>query len=161
MGASGWSYWADFSGDPAEAMHALRKRVFDAGDYVGPGGKDWFKVAPDPRPRPESIDALVSQQSLEGTHSIIDIPYFEGADDVPMLWNPFTQQRDIPASGVCRCATEDELRDTYGDSRPSRELVFERRGELTRWLGRWKALCVVVYDGERPEALYFEGWSGD
>jgi hypothetical protein len=161
MGASRWRYWTDYSERPAAAMHALRAQVFATGAYIGPGGRARHEVGPDPLPRPATIEALLESREDDGTHSILDIAHFEGDGPFPMRpgWNPFTGAKEVPVGGSCRLMDARELREAYGDERPTRARVAARRDYLD--MDKWEARCVVVYDRERPVALYFEGRSGD
>lgn len=168
MGASGWHYFTEYDADPKRALRKLRKAVFMAGDYIGPGGRVKFDAKRrDPRPRPSTIQALLEAQGETGTHSILDIACFEGEprkkEKIPDLFDRGKGFVEIDASlgGECMMAPLDAVKGAYGTEQPTRAQVEANRNALQTYAGRFGGVCFVVWNGERPEALFFTGYSGD
>jgi hypothetical protein len=154
MGASGWNYVEPWAGGVEETFEALRAREF-AG---------LFGELPEDL-RPADIAELWSGDEFDedtwlgfmcaqGTHTIVDIRSFVGADvDLDALPEGSTM-RQVPAA---------EVLEVFGHGRPGRD-EFER---LTRHSplfgddGRGTGRCAVLYEGRDPVAVAFWGRSGD
>ena len=127
MGATGWRYFVDWQKDINEALKALQKEVFRTRKYQCQHGGDpheWiegldelFVRAGQRRPQsppirppgwsPATIDELLAHVDQEGTHSILDV-----------LGVAITEE-----FGHVYPAPEAWLLETYGTTRPTRQMV--------------------------------------
>jgi hypothetical protein len=146
VGASGWDYVAEYSGDPMAALQALREQVLASGDFLWDDENDY------PAPRPSTLAELDEIRQDDdfwevGTHSVLDV------------------DRVVP-SGPDREATvqelpPDEARAAFGTTTPSRA-QFEAAGlDVLPWGERWSGRYQLLYDGGRPTHIAFWGASGD
>ena len=106
MGASGWDYRTPYTPDLAEALEALRTKVFAENDYYWSGD--------DEAGRPGSIDELWEDETVqeEGTHSILDISTVIGETDEddsytlrPLTRDETTESRPLPTSKATMICT--------------------------------------------------------
>ena len=93
---------------------------------------------------PASIEEALENMDADGTASILDIDHI-AKEPEPM--------------GLTVLAPADARR-YFGTERPIRADV-ERADEFWEDIGRGEAICVVLYNGERPSDLYFAGCSFD
>ena len=183
MGASAWEYFVPFQSDIGAAPATLRRRVFEAADYYRepvdadapePTYEDMVELAGDlldmtaenqagflaglledsleahrrARLPVTDIDSLLAAQADGGTHSILDIT--QGVSE-------------LPREGAMSPMTGDELIASFGTPRPSHQQVRAWLDDLGRTVSRprGQGLYVVVYDGDVPSEICFEGYSGD
>jgi hypothetical protein len=151
MGASAWEYFVPYQEDLNQALHDLRRRVFDTGEFWWYGDSE--HLPPSERvPRPGRLEDLFEDEYAreEGTHSILDV--FRVLDP--------GQQRDWFDQGTIIPATVDEVRAATGTARPTRvdASVLDDKLDRARWVGR----CAVLYDQQgNPTEIVFWGHSGD
>ena len=160
MGASGWSYFIPYQEDITQALHDLRERVFQAGDYYKP--LEWYAelrsrdiitqeeyqekiLEINSQPVPNNIDELVELRGEEGTHSIIDI------ERVSSLAFP----------GTISPLSNDEYLEIFGTQRPSHSLVEEKEETLQSFHGPFCGIYVYIYENEKPVEILITGYSGD
>ena len=132
MGAEPWHHVAPYQPDIAAALEQLRRAVFAAGAFRGS------------EEAPASIEEALENMDADGTASILDIDH--------------VADRPEP-TGVTVLTPAQAVR-YFGTERPTRADV-ERADELWEDIGRGEAVCVVLYNGGRPSALYFAGYSFD
>jgi hypothetical protein len=132
MGAEPWQHVAPYQPNVAVALEQLRQAVFAAGNYRG--SED----------APESIEEALENMDADGTASILDIDHVA----------------DHPEPTGVTVLTPAQAARYFGTERPSRADV-ERATEFWDDIGRGEAICVVLYDGDRPSELYFAGYSFD
>jgi hypothetical protein len=132
MGAEPWQHIARYQPDVGAALEQARRAVFEAGDYRGS------------EESPGDIAGAVENMDADGTASILDIDH--------------VAERPEP-TGVT-VVTPAQAARYFGTERPSRADV-ERADAFWDDIGRGEARCVVVYDGDRPSALFFAGYSFD
>ena len=132
MGGEPWFHVAPYQSDIRAALEALRQRVFAEGEYRGSEAE------------PATIEEALENMDADGTASILDIDHV--AD------NP-------EPTGVTMLSPAD-ARQYFGTERPSRVDV-ERADQFWEDIGRGEAVCVVLYNGDRPSELYFAGYSFD
>ena len=175
MGASGWVYFVPYQADIEKALQELREAVFQRGEYhkVEPYWQDMtFEefLPPDPAlddadraeymaafrrlqtlPEPTSIETLLEWNAAEGTHSIIDIESVSA----------------VPRPGAAAPLSKQQLETFFDTDRPSRSMIERSISELWDFLqqdlGRYRgeATYIIVYTDDRPDEIFFIGYSGD
>jgi len=90
-------------------------------------------------------DTLLESQPFSGTHSVIDM----------------TGVADHPAAGRVAPLPHDDLDKWFGTRRPDVAAVERALGEGLSGFERWHGAYVIAYAGDRPDTIYFCGWSGD
>ena len=132
MGGEPWFHVAPYQSDIPAALESLRQRVFAEGEYRGSEDE------------PASIEEALENMDADGTASILDIDHV--ADEPE-------------PTGVTLLAAADARR-YFGTERPTRADV-DQAEDFWEDIGRGEAVCVVLYNGERPSELYFAGYSFD
>jgi hypothetical protein len=132
MGGEPWFHVAPYQSDVPAALEALRQRVFAEGEYRGSDAE------------PATIEEALENMDADGTASILDI------DHVATSPEP---------TGVT-VLTPPEAKQYFGTERPTRANV-EKADQFWDDIGRGEAVCVVLYNGDRPSELYFAGISFD
>jgi hypothetical protein len=132
MGAEPWQYVVPYRSDVAAALEQLRQAVFDAGTFRG--SED----------APASIEEALENMDADGTASILDIDHVA----------------DRPEPMGVTVLTPAQTAQYFGTERPTRRDV-ERADDFWEDIGRGEAVCVTLYDGDRPAELFFAGYSFD
>ena len=132
MGGEPWFHVAPYQPDIRAALEALRQRVFADGEYRGSEDE------------PASIEEALENMDADGTASILDIDHV--ADEPEPM-------------GLTVLAPAD-VKQYFGTERPTRADV-EQADDFWEDIGRGEAVCVVLYNGNRPSELYFAGCSFD
>jgi hypothetical protein len=149
MGASPYWYFVPYDVNPGRALEALRQREFDAGRYGEVAANLNFDDPAFESVRPGARHAAISQAVEDsgdsGTQSILDIGRVGHA----------------PNYSVAGPLDREELADALGTSKPTREVIAARKGELLGYLDRGQCVYVVVYDENLPTELFFAGYSYD
>jgi hypothetical protein len=166
MGASGWSYFVPYQPDIQAALDALRQQVFEAGAYYKPGDFMSFgfesgafdnlpnemreafrKRIEDERsqPPPATIEELFERNGESGTHSILDI----------------TGVTSSPDFGTASPLTQDKLVELFATERPNRSMVEAKIDEVMNLRRRWEATYIIIYKNDKPDEIFFTGFSGD
>jgi hypothetical protein len=150
MGDSGWDYIQAFEVDLSTTMDALRRRVFDEGDYF------WFDEVPRPATLAE-LDALFTEEpdfedpdfdlvidiTTSGTHSILDVRTMGGRFGI----RPLTGAEAEALFGTATPHAQEFERADIGG------FAADRRGA---------GYCVALHDAlGNVEAVGFWGISGD
>jgi hypothetical protein len=177
MGATAWHYFTPYQADVAAALQELRRQVFERGAYFKPWEEtvpfflrdlrdrrpedlsdverqvrqdllqalgDFPRLTP-PDPLPATIEEVLEYNAEMGTHSILDIEGVAGES----------------AFGAATPVPEARLLRLFGTARPTRDQVEAREFAFADDLERWQAVYLVTYKGGVPDAIYFEGVSGD
>jgi hypothetical protein len=98
---------------------------------------------------PASIDEARLWAAEDGTHSILDV------GEVGRVGDP-------PTFGVVTPLDDSATEALFGSTRPSPGAVEAAEEKaLIHVQERWTGHYVTAYDGDRPTALYFFGYSGD
>jgi hypothetical protein len=137
MGASAWSYWVPYRDDVDAALQALRRDVFERGEY--------YRATPQ---APQSLEQLLERGGESGTHSIIDV-----ASVAPAV-----------TLGAVAPLPADEVAGLFGSERPTRadiETNFAGVMDVVEQRGRWTGSYLVAYRNGEPDELHFFGMSGD
>ena len=182
MGASGWAYFVPYDADVNRALRALRTQEFRAGRYHVPGlmavGKfptfeefvpdkailedpinreDWLEYYEQEKksaaraknkkgkPKFESIEDLIEFCAEDGTHSILDV-------------QRVGDSTSLKESGPLSTA---QLQKLFGSTRPTRAMVAAKEHAIQALRSRGLRTYVVVYAGDKPDELFFAGFSGD
>jgi hypothetical protein len=184
MGATGWSYFVSYQQDVNKALQELKDEVFNQGQYEDPFNFDQSEVEsqlnylasvyeslPDeirkhtdqflelaraaakqqrPKQAPKSIKQLLEQCGTEGTHSILDIE----------------KVSSTPVFGALSPLPRNKLLDIFGTEQPTRDMVEKWSARVDPldakpWYERWEGIYLLVYEGDEPVEIYFEGCSGD
>ena len=132
MGGEPWFHVAPYQSDIRAALEALRQRVFTEGEYRGS------------EEGPATIEEALENMDADGTASILDIDHVA----------------DNPEPTGVTVLTAAEAKEYFGTERPTRADV-EQADEFWEDIGRGEAVCVVLYNGDRPSELYFAGYSFD
>ena len=132
MGGEPWFHVAPYQSDIRVALEALRQRVFTEGEYRGSAEE------------PATIEEALENMDADGTASILDIDHVA----------------DNPEPTGVTVLTAAEAKEYFGTERPTRADV-EQADEFWEDIGRGEAVCVVLYNGDRPSELYFAGYSFD
>ena len=132
MGGEPWFHVAPYRSDIRAALEALRQRVFTEGEYRGS------------EEGPATIEEALENMDADGTASILDIDHVA----------------DNPEPTGVTVLTAAEAKEYFGTERPTRADV-EQADEFWEDIGRGEAVCVVLYNGDRPSELYFAGYSFD
>ncbi|GAB3512574.1 hypothetical protein [Phytohabitans suffuscus] len=90
-------------------------------------------------------DTLLASQPFSGTHSVIDM----------------TGVAERPEGGSVAPLPDEELDRWFGTRRPDAAAVERALGEGLSGFARWQGAYVVAYAGDRPDEIYFFGFSGD
>jgi hypothetical protein len=157
VGASGWEYVVPYQKDLNDALAALRRQVFERGDYLKPSY--YLKYGPGfGVPDPASLEDLNQERYWEfmgtsGTHSIIDVVAINPADSDPEEFGTIT-----PLS-------EAEYAELFGVARPGRAeyTPLANSERLTEYItgGRWTGRAAVLWKDDMPDEIVFWGYSGD
>ena len=132
MGGEPWFHVAPYQSDIPAALEALRQRVFAEGEYRGSNEE------------PATIEEALENMDADGTASILDIDHVAASPE---------------PTGVT-VLTPAEAKQYFGTERPTRADV-EKADQFWDDIGRGEAVCVVLYNGDRPSELYLAGISFD
>ena len=132
MGGEPWFHVAPYQSDIPAALEALCQRVFAEGEYRGSEEK------------PTTIHQALEHMDADGTASILDIDHVAASPE--------------PTGVTVITPAEPTL--YFGTDRPTRADVV-KADQFWDDIGRGEAVCVVLYNGDRPSELYFAGISFD
>lgn len=147
MGAHPYWYTVKHQPDIEAALHELREREFRAGRYnpvipflsfpIGPN-------SPAPGARHASIADAFDDADADGTRSILDLD----------------RVADEPDFGVVTPMGDDTLLEAFGTTRPTRAMV-EEADDFWEDIERGQGICIVLYKDDRPDEIFFAGYSYD
>ena len=147
MGAHPYFYFVEYQPDIDSALQELREREFDAGRYNPVEPFMEFPIGPNsPAPGAQhlSIEEAREDAAEDGTRSILDI---EGIADEPNFC-------------VAAPMQEEELKEHFGTTQPTREMITRNMNFLGS-IERGHCLFITVYKNGRPSELFFAGYSFD
>jgi hypothetical protein len=133
MGAEPYSYTVPYQPDIAKALQDLRKEVFKSGNYRGSEHK--------PKTIKEAIDNMVA----DGTASILDIERLSNVIDL----------------GAAAPLEADVVLEMFGTGKPTIELIKEHEHDLYGWVGRGQCIYLISFKDNKPDQIYFAGYSFD
>jgi len=132
MGGRPWNYFVPFEASVEAALEKLRQRVFESGEYRGS------------KMKPATPQEALENSGADGTASILDI-----------MW-----VRELPDfCSVCPLAGK-QLTALFGTTQPTREMIQEN-SDFYRSIDRGQGIYIVVYKGDKPDELFFAGYSFD
>ena len=155
MGADLYWYYVPYEDDKDSALQKLRQREFEAGRYRPVLYDDFFIDDPSKSPSPgrqhDTIEEILEETEEEGTGSILDLVK--------------TTEKGYGYS-VAYILNEKELRNFFGDEKPTREKVHENLDKLWDDIAkkhgvRGVGVCIPIYKDGTPTELFFMGFSYD
>ncbi len=147
MGGEPYFYFVPYQPDIRAALEELRQREFQAGRY-NPATTD-LDFPPDvdaesPGAQHESIEEAMEDAGADGTRSILDL------SDISKK----------PEFNSAAKVSDSLLKELYGTTKPSREMV-EENDEFLEDVDRGQGVYVVLYNDGEPDEIYFGGISFD
>jgi hypothetical protein len=147
MGAHPYWYTVKYRPDVGEALRELREREFRAGRYNPVIPFPNFPIGPH-SPAPGAQHATMAEalraSGADGTRSIIDLEHVSNEPDF----------------GAVTAPGDAALRALFGTARPTRAMV-ESNDDLWEDLERGQGIYIILYRDERPDEIYFAGYSYD
>jgi hypothetical protein len=147
MGAHPYFYFVEYQPDIDAALQELREREFQAGRYNPVEPFLDFPLnanSPAPGPQHESMDEAREAAAEDGTRSILDI---EGISDEPNFC-------------VAAPLTKEELEKYFGTVHPTKEMVNQNM-DFLEYIERGHCIYIIVFENEKPNGLFFAGYSFD
>jgi len=147
MGAEPYFYFVPYQNDIDAALQELRAREFQAGRYNPVMPFLQFPIgrqSPAPGAQHATIEEALEDSDADGTRSILDLH----------------RVADEPDFGAVTPLDEGILEDLYGTSRPTHAMI-ERNMEFFEAVDRGHGIYTVVYKDERPDEIFFAGYSYD
>jgi hypothetical protein len=183
MGASEWSRKVPYQADVASALRQARQDAYDEGDFyrrepdtrARQMGEEEFVAAEVAVMRQAFVDAFgeedagepddemardywrAAQVEVEGPDSLLASQPFSGTHSVIDM----TGVADKPDGGKVAPLPDDDLDQWFGTRRPEAAAVERALAEGLSGFERWHGAYVVTYAQDRPDWIYFFGWSGD
>ena len=147
MGARPFWYFVPYQPEIKEALRKLRRREFEAGRYNPVLPFVQFPVdvdAPSPGAQHLSIEHAREAADVDGTRSILDI---EGVSDT-VQFGMVARLDDAVLEGIFQTRV------------PTRQMI-ESNMEFFDQIERGHAIYIIVYKNDRPDELFFAGYSFD
>jgi hypothetical protein len=147
MGADPYWYVVRYEPDIDSALQSLRQREFLAGRYNPVMPFPRFPLGPNP-PAPgaghATIEEAFEDAGADGTRSILDLD----------------RVSDEPEFGVVTTLADETLIRLFGTTRPSREMV-ESNHDFWEDIERGEGICIILYKDDKPDEIFFAGYSCD
>jgi hypothetical protein len=146
MGAVPYRYFVKYQPDINAALQELREREFRAGRYNPVMPFPPFPVradSPAPGARHRTIREALRVSGANGTRSILDLERVSGKLE----------------SGAVAPFPDEVLLELYATTRPTRELV--EQGTDSEYIERGQGIYIIVYRDDRPDEIFFAGYSYD
>jgi hypothetical protein len=147
MGAHPYWYFMRYEEDVESALDKLRRQEFEAGRYNPVMPFIEFPIDPaaeSPGAQHLSIHHARDAADMDGTRSILDI---EGIGDRIQI-------------GVAARLDDESLEELYETNQPTHEMI-EANMDFFEKVDRGEAIYIVVYKHDRPDELFFAGYSFD
>jgi hypothetical protein len=147
MGSEPYYYFVEYNPDIDAALQDLREREFRAGRYNPVMPHIGFPIradSPAPGPEHDSIEEALEAADADGTRSILDLDHVSEEPD-------FCAVSPLPS---------EDLERIFGTTQPTREMI-EGGSELFESVERGQGVYIVIYKNNRPDELYFLGYSFD
>lgn len=132
MGAEPYQYIVDYEENIQNALNKLREIVFKSGDFCGIENN------------PKTPDEALELADEEGTKSILDINTISDEPDYESA-SPFDS---------------DELIDYFGTNKPTIKMIKENN-EFWNDIERGMARYIIIYKDDKPDKIFFAGYSFD
>ena len=146
MGAVPYWYFVQYQPNVEAALQELRAREFRAGRYNPVLPFPPFPVRPDspaPGARHRTIREAIRAAGADGTRSILDLDCVS----------------EEPEFGAVAPLPDEVLLHLYGATRPTREMV--EQGADSEYIERGQGIYIIVYRDDRPDEVFFAGYSYD
>src|SRR5437762_1965868 len=149
MGAEPYWYFVKYQPDTDKALQELRQREFRAGRY-DPAMHTLFHLfptgphSPAPGAQHNSIEEAITDAEADGTRSILDIE----------------RVGQEPDFGVAAPLADGILEKIYGTVHPTREMI-EGNMDFLEDVERGQCVYAVVHKGDKPDEIFFAGYSCD
>ena len=153
MGGHPYWYVVPYEKDVNAALQKLREREFKAGRYnpVTPFPESPVDLTrPSPGAQHTDYDDAFEDADADGTRSIVDMM----GGITPKPW-----ARGAPAHAMVSRVGDADLIQWFGTAKPPLDMVED--GEFWDDIERGCGIYIVIYDGDRPEHLFFAGYSFD
>jgi hypothetical protein len=144
MGGHAWFYFVPYQPDILGALHALRRREFEAGRYNPVVRFPMDPNAPSPGAQHVSIEAALEASDADGTRSILDMERIG----------------ESPDYGVVVPLPSDQLIELYNTRQPTRQMI-EKNMDFLEDIERGQGVYVIVYKEGSPSEIFFSGFSYD
>jgi hypothetical protein len=144
MGGHAWFYFVPYQPEIDKALHALRRREFEAGRY-NPAVR--FPMGPNvasPGAQHASIEKALEASDADGTRSILDMERIGQSPDY----------------GVVVPLPLEQLLELYDTQHPTREMI-EQNMEFLEDIERGQGVYIIVYKDGNPSEIFFAGFSYD
>ena len=132
MGAEPWDYFVLYEDDIQAALEKLRQREFAAGRYYPSEDK------------PATIEEAIEMADATGTQSILDIERIADEPDYSVV---------VPLS-------TSELIRLFGTDKPTRKMI-ENDMSFYEGVERGQGVYIIAYKDEKPNEIFFAGYSYD
>ena len=144
MGGHAWFYFVPYQPDILGALHALRRREFEAGRYHPVVRFPMDPGAPSPGAQHASIEEALEASDADGTRSILDMERIGQSPD----------------SGVVVPLPPEQLEELYGTRQPTRKMI-EQNMDFLEDIERGQGVYVIAYTQGSPSEIFFSGFSYD
>lgn len=147
MGAHPYYYFVKYQDDADKALQELRQSEFAAGRYNPVTPFLDFPVStnsPAPGAQHDSIEEAMEASEEDGTRSILDLQ---------------TVGDDLDFCVACRLP-EERLLELFDTTQPTHEMI-EQNMELFEDLERGHGVYTIAYKNDKPDELFFAGYSFD
>ena len=147
MGAHPYWYYVPYKDDINAALQELRQREFNAGRYNPAVPFIRFPIDPSkpgPGAKHRSINDAQRAADADGTRSILDIE----------------QITDEPDFAAASPMPQEHLERYFSTKQPTHDQI-ESTPDFFEDLERGQAIYIVVYKDNRPDEIYFAGYSFD
>lgn len=147
MGAYPYWYLIPYEENLNDALDKLRMREFKAGRYNPVIPFPTYPITDDsesPGPQHSDINQPLNESDNDGTRSILDLTSVSDRDD----------------HCVARIPSKEELIRFFGTDKPDIETI-QNNSDFFDSIERGKGLCIVVYENDQPNDLFFVGYSFD
>jgi hypothetical protein len=147
MGGHPWFYFVEYQPDIEKALHELREREFEAGRYNPVVRFPQFPVTADslaPGAQHRSIDEALAAADADGTRSILDMERIS----------------ETPDHCAVTALSKERLMAIFRTEKPSHEMI-ESDCDLFDSIRRGMGIYLIVYKHERPDEIFFAGYSFD
>jgi hypothetical protein len=147
MGAHAYFYFVKYQPDLDEALQELRQQEFQAGRYnpvipfpnfpIGPR-------SPSPGAQHASIEDAFEDADADGTRSILDL-------------NRISEEPDY---GAVTPIADETLLELFGTTHPTRQMI-EQNMDFFEEIERGQGVSIILYKDDKPDEIFFAGYSYD
>jgi hypothetical protein len=143
MGAEPWSYYVPYQEDLDAALDELKQREFSAGRYRNP-------LEPDGAPG--TIEEAIELCEADGTGSILDM--------LGVQETPHEPGAEVPHFSYVAPLSREQLIQYFGAEHPTHSKIASCY-DFFDDIERGEGIYVIVYENNRPNEIFFAGYSYD